>query len=539
MRETAVRLLRRFGPTLFVAACYVTSVLVFWVGGTSMIDSDFASEMMLSKMLLDGGGGILTNAWIYSTELRVLNTQLVFQLGLLLFPHSWHAARTFAVAVFILLVLLSERYLMKVLGTWERYRWLAAVLLVPVGQLYGWIVLYGSYYVPHLCILLVALGLFLTSTGHGGTHRRAATVAGLVLALVSGLGGVRQPLLCYAPLFLVCALASVVPRLFEDGTADAGADEATRQSGLLLLASGVGYLINGHVLSRFYRFMPPGPGQVIEDPRLSEIVDYAFSGCIGTWGYRGVGGITGFSALWLLCQVVFCLLVGAAVVWCTRRRRELAFGPRVVLGVFFAALVLNAVLFYLKDHPAREYLVPTSVLAFFLVPFALEGLARERVRPVVRRGAEVALLCCLCVLALGGWKTVVLAQREGPNKHQQVAAWLEEHDYTQGLATFWNANVLVELTDGRISTWHYMDDVWEQPWPYAPPFYAWLTPVDHEHTPPEGRVFFVASDEEREEAGLASFDREPEFVVEDLSVYTFDSYEDYVDAVTDDDAQHP
>ncbi|MDY5100617.1 MAG: hypothetical protein SPE74_04335 [Oscillospiraceae bacterium] len=45
--------------------------------GDSWLSSDDSSEMILSRILA-GEGGILTENWHYSTELRVLNTQLVW-----------------------------------------------------------------------------------------------------------------------------------------------------------------------------------------------------------------------------------------------------------------------------------------------------------------------------------------------------------------------------------------------------------------------------------------------------------------------------
>lgn len=55
------------------------------------------------------GGGVLSQNWYYSTELRVFCQQLLFKLGLLVFPGSWHAARMLAQG--LLSALLAGSYL--------------------------------------------------------------------------------------------------------------------------------------------------------------------------------------------------------------------------------------------------------------------------------------------------------------------------------------------------------------------------------------------------------------------------------------------
>ena len=65
--------------------------------GDSWLSSDDSSEMILSHILA-GEGGILTENWYYSTELRVLNTQLVWS-ALFRLSDRWHLVRLAGTAV--------------------------------------------------------------------------------------------------------------------------------------------------------------------------------------------------------------------------------------------------------------------------------------------------------------------------------------------------------------------------------------------------------------------------------------------------------
>ena len=142
-------------------------------------------------------------------------------------------------------------------GLW----WCAAVVL-PVGQWYGWNVIYNSYYIPHIAISMVSVALIIaysrsaksqttvqqesqtapvllsqtavqqqrqkitapegqvtvpaTGTDSNGTISSKQMITLLLICLlgfVAGLGGTRQLMICYAPAFLA-AVALCMEKLF-------------------------------------------------------------------------------------------------------------------------------------------------------------------------------------------------------------------------------------------------------------------------------------------------------------------------------------
>ena len=72
-------------PWLWMAAAYLFDLWYQLVPGKWIVDSDLASEMILSD-LLNKEGSIISHNWFYSTELKVVNLQWFYRLGLLLFP---------------------------------------------------------------------------------------------------------------------------------------------------------------------------------------------------------------------------------------------------------------------------------------------------------------------------------------------------------------------------------------------------------------------------------------------------------------------
>ncbi len=74
---------------------------------------------------------------------------------------------------------------------------------------------------------------------------------------------------------------------------------------------------------------------------------------------------------------------------------------------------------------------------------------------------------------------------------QIVAKWLEDNGYTRGLATFWNSNIITELSDGKIEMWT-VQDGGER----FDTLYEWLQYSDHVDEWPQGEFFILVSIDE-------------------------------------------
>ena len=72
-----------------------------------------------------------------------------------------------------------------------------------------------------------------------------------------------------------------------------------------------------------------------------------------------------------------------------------------------------------------------------------------------------------------------------------------KEDYPTGYATFWNANIVTELSDGKIDMYDWLD--WGEPEDLADvdTLYEWLQ-VKRHHEHPEGKVFLLFTSEEFE-----------------------------------------
>ena len=86
---------------LLLLAAYIVFITTFTDIALGVLNSDMSSELILSN-LLNQEKGILSTNWFYSTELRVLNTQLVFA-PLFNFFESWTNVRIWGTAILIIM----------------------------------------------------------------------------------------------------------------------------------------------------------------------------------------------------------------------------------------------------------------------------------------------------------------------------------------------------------------------------------------------------------------------------------------------------
>ena len=75
--------------------CALMTGFYLIAGYGAYLDSEMASELALASHLAKEGA-LISSTWAYSTEVRVLSTQLVFTPLMALFPHNWRLVRTLA-----------------------------------------------------------------------------------------------------------------------------------------------------------------------------------------------------------------------------------------------------------------------------------------------------------------------------------------------------------------------------------------------------------------------------------------------------------
>lgn len=512
-------------PWLWIAAGYLLDLWYQLVPGRWIVDSDLASEMILAD-LLNREGSIISSNWYYSTELSVLQMQWFYRLGLLLFPHDWHLARTFGMAIALALYGAVLYFLARSAGLGKLSPWVTGVLIWPFGWRYLVYAIYGGYYLLYAFFYIPVLGLLLRSqTAEKGRLARLWIIACL-LSLAGGINGVKQLMVFHAPLLLAAAVVLALA-LHDCGKTEWRSALGACRAPLRLFTGSVltavfcaaGYLGGNSILSKLYDFKTYN---FIVWNRSDDwfSLDSIIMDFFHEFGYRNGAGLFHFSGI----ATGVGLLLGAVVFLCMVRlllRLRSLNTTDQLLTVLLLSMILVCGVCYTYFQEYYQYFWLMNV-PFAILVVAVE-LKTEHFRlPGVRQGAAVALACAFTLCAVNNVRQEIEKPTLAHKGLDTVANWLADNGYAEGYATFWNCNAMIEMTSGKLDVWTLMslnDDVVPD----------WLQKKDHLTTDPEHPFLLVdtETDGAAEDMGLIRYG-DCDLIYEDgrYQVYAFDSAAD-------------
>lgn len=475
MMKKAARLL----PWAALVASYLFVIAVYALIGRHNVNADIASEMVLAD-LLNCEGSFLSPNWYYSTELRVISPVPVYQLALRVFPGSWHMARTLSLAILLALFAASAIYMGRGAGCTTPALYAAAACMLPVSEVHRFLFAGGGFYTMYVTVAFLLIGLVLRLRRKRGRAWHLALIA--VISLISGLTGVRMPMICGLPLLLACALDMWDALRGADTLRGALCDErapAAAGAAVSLAAMLAGYWINSRVLSGMYHFERFDSMEMggLNLPLLGDQVQYLmnFFGLSEGIPILSAGGIAD------MLTVCVCVLMAVAVLTLMKRRAALSQGVRLLTGFAVFAVALGMFLNLVTGTTENRYAVGYYMAgAFMLVVLVMLLIGNMRCCMAWVRTA--AMLAVLGVFFLQSASFVRSYMVHEENEHEAAAAWLTENGYTQGFASFWNGNILTELSDGELEMYVYGELT-------EPELTPWLQETRHLTDVPEGRAF--------------------------------------------------
>lgn len=268
-----------------------------------LLSSDESSELVLGK-LLSSENGLLSKNWYYSTELRVLNTQILYAFFFHI-TNDWHVVRILSYVCMYLFLLLSYWLLCKLLNC-KKYPITAILLFLPFSNTYFEIVLKGAYYIPHIIIIFLTLALSEMSVKGENWKNKMCLGVSIVLSLVVGLGGGRQVVVLYIPLVLSATIMKIAKY-----TTDLSRKKYLSFAFLTFGSAIIGYLINTRILSKIYHFMlwDDISFSLFNFQRLSTILN----GFLQSYGFKN-GNIFSIALIAnILCAVWIISTIGAII----------------------------------------------------------------------------------------------------------------------------------------------------------------------------------------------------------------------------------
>ena len=536
---------RIFEGISFILFC-VCFCFLFWFLNSNfdrLLNSDDSSELILSRLLADENR-LITPNWFYSTELRVFNTQIVYAFFFNFFS-DWHKVRIVSCILLTLTMVLSAYLLFRVFKL-KKYAWLGiAIMILPTSAHYFDIVLKGAYYYPHIVISILTVAIIetLRNLKEKKIISFILIFALCLLAFLSGLGGPRQLLVIYIPLFVTGVILITIDAYGKIGNGEKSIGKSIKASlsavsypfagtVLAFVSSVAGYVLNMTVLRLHFDFFSYSiKFRSISVNRFRDVIAYYFM----NFGYSDgklfsvnlIHNAVGF--VWLGIFIV-SLIAGLR-----RKEKDLYFRFSLLTTVTYLVYVM-AFLFTDVEFKDRHSLV----LLWMSLPIIFFWFEEISKKAALKYLPVICFTGLLLLTSACQYKT--LSSKDDLSELRKIAAILTENGYKDGYATFWNGNVLTELTNGYLDV--RVNAVQAETGGNCDKTFEWLQLKSHAYTHPYGKVFCVVAEDEKnssiflrnvprqhliyetpEDINWDNYDTEKQ--VKRYAVYGFSSYDEF------------
>lgn len=423
---------------------FITAFLTYRFCGNYMYSDDPSEYLLGRECYLQKS--FFPRTWYYSTEIRILNMQLVSG-PLFFFTKNLVLIRTVTVTVFLAVLFLSAFFLLSVLKIEKLWiKLLCCLLLIsPASQNWWDFFHFGTFYIVHVAICFFYVGLFILLAFENLSQRKRLVLAAVFffLAFCGGLGSIRYILNFILPVVFVTAGRNLIVQCKEENSISLRILKRDRESFYALmglLTAVVGYAVNTFVLASLYsfknynkvRFLPLGEATV------TGVIDMILS----VAGYNenvSVFAPGGFATV--LLGVVIVAVLALFVMKC---RMELSGKDRLFMH-FVAASVLFQLYTNICTEMVPRFLIMT--LCYFAPVLALL-LSEKRIHGLHRfvLGASAAVF--ILTNAFGIWTKFQV--KDETKEMKKACAFLVENGYSFGYSFFSCANPMWFLSNGAL-----------------------------------------------------------------------------------------
>lgn len=512
------------------------------------MDSDMAAEMVFSRVLAEGGHIFATPDWYYATEFKILNMHLIMGPLFRIFD-NWHLIRTITHLASYVLILVSYFYVIKPLKISKGLGALTAcVLLLPFSEAMMFYMQMSNFYIPHSLIILFFYGMFLRLAGkteYKKWQKALLLICYILLGIICGVSGIRYLLAMQCPLVVAGFFYWLTSDAFQDFRAEFKlSDEKTQlkitlnnlkklfvceeagyfyYSLLGVVSALAGYVLNAVWISKQYVFQTYDTTNFIDvyQGEFLERIQNAFGSLLMYFGYIPQKSVLSMRGIITLISFV---MIGVCV-YCVRKAFQKCKGIRffaVLFVVVAFAINMFAFIFTTSTMVPRYYI---TIMIFVLPVIAL--YLQEEKAEFDKTLVFLILAVCLTLSSAKVFYSYITVDKNADKR--AVAQYLEKTEFNFGFATFNNANVITELTNGQVE----IANIWD---PVNLNFYQWSSPVKYyEEGYHDGKVFLLLSNGEVAEFADAEAVKKGEIYYEDdyYTVFIYDNVEALMNCAAD------
>ena len=336
----------------------------------------------------------------------------------------------------------------------------------------------------------------------------------LLLAFLAGLGGPRQIVCTYMPMLAASGIPALVDLKKQGHWGSTGISHLT-SSIFLLIGSLIGYWMNSNILANHYTFRHYELSfQTFSWDRLFEVLQ-------GILSFFGNGD--GYMDAPLLARnVISIILLGFMlfiIVLSMIRARESNTEIKFFIHFLLTGVVCFAGLYAFTDMEYKaRYILPVLIM---LLPL-LSLMMTENHISTAQGVSTVSILLFALSSCLYYGNVTAVDKTAGIRDADEV---LDTQNYHFGYSTYWNGNLMTELSDGRIEIHDWLNTNTTFDLTNVDRFHHWLQLKERKKAP-TGKLFLLFTEHEFENYTLCkNMHRENAFY--DSGGYIVFAYENY------------
>lgn len=450
----------RITAAIWAFVCFA-ALITYMAVARNYLDSDMASEMILAKMCAHDNV-IMHKNWYYSTEIRLMNMNLPMTLFFHFFS-SFRLVRILSSIVMIGSVPLGFLYCAKQAGLKNSAVYFVSILVLPFsGVFFRW-GLTGLHYCAYIMAVFFPIGLFFRINNKEIPAKKKILpwILYILFAVLMGLTTIRQVLVLYYPFALACFIlwlmdyldayglrVLTVPEIKENIIKNNWKDNKYLcyflTSCIGAAVCSVAYVLNVAVLRKIYDFNSFDRilyTNVDDFEKFSEVI----IGHLRVFGYEPGVQFLSLQGICNLLVVVFTVFLIVLTYRMVRKNKKFEIRQRILLIYFVCAVLFNDFIYIFSDLCGDRYMLP-YILCFLLILCIF--VERSDIHISIRRLVYVLVMGLFIVNSVCKYVEAIKAERD--TGRQEAMEFLMEQDYDFGYATYWNANIITELTEGQI-----------------------------------------------------------------------------------------
>jgi hypothetical protein len=505
------------------------------------MNSDTASEVLLGRHLYTEGG-IFSKNWFYSTEIKLIDVQILYKLFYSFFSDNWLLIRMLTSGIMLILLIVSYLFMMHAIDLFNLGLYTAWILLLPFSQVYGYLIIYGIYYDRILILTFLTVGLTIKIGTGKDMHQKGSYALFAFINILSGFYGIRQAMVFYAPLILT-VLFEIYDKLKpRDSVSLKKFPEETihfiKTSVFATLFYGIGYVFNIIIISKVLQYH--GQSFTWEKFSLTKVLDSItlFVDSFGQFEYVSALKPFGIASMLGIFSVGFMTI---SVISLFKNRDKLPDKLRLftLFVIFDFAFTCFFGSFSFSMAPITYW---TPIIPLFLPFWGLTlKYSDHKLDQLI---GKIAVLFLFSHIALSSLCTCLhpndprIPYCKDYSVYLDAAKFLQESDYTKGFATPWLSDLMTEMTVGKMEMWvvsnteNFADDPQES-------IFEWLQVKAHKKALPNGEFVVVTYNPEYASAknmiGIEDFkclsEQDENLVYSDdyARIYAFNSIKELTD----------